>query len=129
MNIEIFCLCKGITVNKFNQLTLIDIFDKKIAEGEPVLLEPFFVIASIRFYKTDVGVHRMKFVARDDAKNVLVSSDEIVSIDSLVEDSTTFCLQNAMPERVSKFGTYWFSIEAGGRQLAKTPLYVLREKV
>jgi hypothetical protein len=131
MQIEIFCLCKAVQTNALNQPTLIDIFDVKIAAGEPVLIEPFVVMASIRFYKTDFGMHRFKFELRDESGTVLVSSTEILSISEIPmgRDSFMWALQSHMGRAGLKFGRYDFSIESGGRRLANSPLYVIRGRV
>jgi hypothetical protein len=128
VNIEIFCLCKAVQTNDLNQPTLIDIFDKKIAAGQPVLIDPFVVVASIRFYKAEIGIHRFDLVARDSDGAHITSQSEIVSISNMMAESTTYFLQGHFPPRVSPFGVYWFSIESGEKTLAKTPLYVVRDK-
>jgi hypothetical protein len=125
MGIEMMCLCKAVIKNAANQVSLVDVFDKKRAAGQPVWLDPFVAVAAIRFYRAEKVVHRFEFRVKDDFGNVLVSSTEIVSISELAEDSTMYFLQRHFPARESAFGLYWFSIEAGGKELRKTPLYVI----
>jgi len=125
MEIEMFCLCKAVIKKAANQVSLIDVFDKRMAVSQPVWLDSFVAVAAIRFYKTDKGVHRFEFRVKDDFGHVVVSSTEIVSISELAEDSTTYFLERHFPASESAFGLYWFSIEADGRELRKIPLYVL----
>jgi hypothetical protein len=127
MQIDAFCLCKAAPVNARNEPSLLEIFDSKFAAGEPVLTEPFVAAALIRFYKTETGVHRFQFVVKEESGNVLVSSTEIVSITELATESATYFLQCYMAQTGLKFGRYDFSIESGGKQLASTPLYVIRD--
>ena len=128
MQIEVFCLCKSVRFNDRREPSLIDIFDTKWAAGEPVLIEPFVVAASIRFYRTENGTHRFQFVVREAGK-VRASSTEIVSISELPKESTTYFLQMNMKQNYSTFGTYEFSIESGGTKIAGTPLYVARGSI
>jgi hypothetical protein len=128
VNIEIFCLCKAVQINALNQPTIIDIFDRKIAVGQPVLIDPFVAVASIRFYRAEIGIHRFDLVARDNNGAHIASQSEIVSISNMTGESTTYFLQGHFPPRDSPFGVYWFSIESGEKTLAKTPLYVVQDK-
>jgi hypothetical protein len=55
MQIEMSCPCKSAGINQLNQPTRIDIFYSKIGAGEPVLIERFSAVASIRFYQRELG--------------------------------------------------------------------------
>jgi hypothetical protein len=124
MRVEILCLCKAVSINQYNEPTLTDIFDKKIAAGQPVLIDPFVLAASIRFFKEEIGEHRFQVSVRDGVGNLLMEQTEIVSFKEITEPSTTYFIQAHFPHRISPFGEYWFSIESQGKPLAKTPLYV-----
>ena len=127
MQLEVFCLCKEAYVNELKQPTILRIFDVFRARREPALIDPFVAVASIRFYKADVGLHSFQFVGTDEKGAVLITHSEIVEIGSMNTESTTFFLHGAMPERLSSFGTFWFSIQTAGKQLGRIPLYVLPE--
>jgi hypothetical protein len=105
---------------------LVDIFDSKVAAGEPVLSEAFIAVALIRFYRTEPGVYRFQFLVKERSGKVLVNSTEIVSVSDLPAESTVFCLQCRMGQAGLRFGEYEFSIESDGKQLACTPLYVIQ---
>lgn len=128
MQLEIFCLCKRVVINALNQATLIDIFDKKVAIGEPALVEPFSAVASLRFYGADVGQHKIIIRMSDESGRALGQPHtEIVSIAEMQEDSLTFFHVVDFAEAYVLFGKYLVSIEIDGIQRGQTPLYVSRE--
>jgi hypothetical protein len=124
MHIEIFCLCRAVTFNTNREPSLIDIFDTHWATGEPALIEPFVVAASVRFYSSELGLHRFEFVVTDDTGMVLVRSTEIVSISELSTPSMTHFIQSNMGRTGLRFGAYEFSIQLAGKRIAHSPMYV-----
>lgn len=126
MQIEIFCLCKGATVNRFNEPTLIDIFDVKVAAGEPAWVEAFLVAISMRVYRSDEGNQiRLSIICKDESGNVVLGPiTDIIGVARLPRESTTFFQQYHVPAGALRFGTYTFSIEIDGKLYAQTPLYV-----
>ncbi len=128
MQIEIFCLCKAAPFNALNQPTLIDVFDVKIAAGEPALIEPFLVAISIRVFKVDEGQHRFSITCKDPSgKVVLGPITEIFSCAKLPRDSITIFQTTAVPAGKVYFGKYEFAIELDGKHHASTYLYIEKQ--
>lgn len=129
MQTEIFCLCKDFKLSHTNHYNIIDCFDEKWADGEPMLVEPFFVVAAIRFYLKDRGNHTLTLKCHD--KNGVQQFNPVPDTYSIIDfqhDSVLFFYHCPMGRTVLKFGTYQFSIECDGTQLAHTPLYLVQGK-
>jgi hypothetical protein len=127
MQIEIFCLCNDIRAVR-NQYSVIGCFDTLWAKGEPVMVGPFFVAVAIRFYRKGRGNRTLTVFCRDkDGASLLPSVPDTRAILDFPNESTVLFYPCAMGRTGLKFGSYQFSIECDGKQLAHTPLYVVRE--
>jgi hypothetical protein len=124
VNIEAFCLCKAVTVNTLKEQSLIDIFDVKIAAGEPILVDSFLVASSIRVFRSDEGQHRFSITCTDPHGKVFVGPAEIVSFSDLPRDSLTYFYVMTMPPAEVSFGRYDFALEIDGVKRAATFLYI-----
>lgn len=124
MNIEAFCLCKAATVNPLKQQSLIDIFDLKIAAGEPILVDSFLVASFIRVFRADEGQHRFSIICKDPHGKVVVGPAEIVSFSDLPRESMTYFYVMTMPPAQVSFGRYDFALEIDGVKRAETFLYI-----
>jgi hypothetical protein len=124
MQIEAFCLCKSVPVNALNQPSLIDIFDLKIAAGEPILVDPFLVAASIRVFRTDEGQHKFSVTVTDPTGKSWTGPSEIVDFKDLPRDSITYFYVVQMPTAQLSFGRYEFSLQIDGARRAATVLHI-----
>jgi hypothetical protein len=130
MQIEAFCLCKAAPVNEKNQPSLLDIFDKKIAAGEPALIDSFVVALSIRFYRQDEGRHTFSIALKNrEGKTLRPAIVEVIAVSQLPDDSLAFFHTYQVPSLPWNFGTYEFTVETRGVLLARTPLYVVPGRV
>jgi len=128
MEVEIFCLCESAPVNPLNQPSLINIFDVKVAIKEPILIDSFLVVSSIRIFRRDEGQHAFSIICKDPHGKVLIGPKEIVSFSELTRDSTTYFYVMTMPQTQVSIGVYEFSMEIDGAQRATTVLHIEKGK-
>jgi hypothetical protein len=113
-----------------NQISLLGIFDTKTAMGEPALISPLVIAASIRFYRADRGKKTIQVFCRDKQGQLLFApSPDVINVTDFQHDSTVSHHQYRTEKVVLTFGDYQFSIECDGKKLAMTPLYVVQEIV
>jgi hypothetical protein len=131
MQVEIFCLCRAFEVNNHNQPTLTDVFDSVVSPTPSGLISPFFVVASVRFFKSEEGrPFRMSIQCKGpNGKQVLGGITDILQFKDLPKPSITWFYPHAVPAGFLSWGAYMFSIQVDGKQLASTPLYVERPSV
>jgi hypothetical protein len=72
-------------------------------------------------------MQKVKFVFRDVNGEEMYSNTEFVDASQAGTPLVDMCLHYPLPPRISSYGTYWFSIEKDGEELAKTPLHVSRK--
>ena len=111
-------------MNALKQQSLVDIFDLKIAAGEPILLDSFLVASSIRVFRTDEGQHRFSITCTDPHGKVVVGPAEIVSFSDLPRESMTYFYVMTMPPAQVSFGRYDFALEIDGVKRGETFLYI-----
>ncbi len=93
-------------------------------------MEPFSVAILVRFFRANGDrTYRLSVLAKDETGAVVFGPiREYFKAAQMPRDSTVMFYHYVMPEGGLTFGKYLFSIEADGKQIASTPLYVTRKK-